>query len=61
MAPPPARQVVQRVEEPVGSVTKVEPAPEAAAPPDIDRIAERVWKKFKRDLRVERERERGMP
>jgi hypothetical protein len=28
---------------------------------DIDRIADRVWKKIKRDLRVERERERGMP
>lgn len=61
LAPPPARQVVQRAEEPVGSVTKVEPAPEAPKPPDIDRIADRVWKKIKRDLRVERERERGMP
>lgn len=61
LAPPPARQVVQRVEEPVGSLAKVEPAPGASEPPDIDRIADRVWKKIKRDLRVERERERGMP
>lgn len=61
LAPPPARQVIQRVEEPAGSLAKVEPAPEATEPPDIDRIADRVWKKIKRDLRVERERERGMP
>ncbi len=40
----------------------MEATPETSGQPmDIERIADRVWKKIKRDLRVERERERGMP
>jgi hypothetical protein len=64
--PPPPRASIQReTHEATGRIARVETAAEPATPSepamDIDRIADRVWKKIKRDLRVERERERGMP
>ncbi|MCZ7576115.1 MAG: hypothetical protein M5U18_03300 [Dehalococcoidia bacterium] len=61
--PPVQRANVQReTHEASGTVTSVEaPAETPGEAMDIDRIADRVWKKIKRDLRVERERERGMP
>jgi hypothetical protein len=61
--PPVQRANIQReTHEATGSIARVEtPAEPPAEAMDIDRIADRVWKKIKRDLRVERERERGMP
>jgi hypothetical protein len=61
--PPVQRTVAQReTHEATGRIARVETTEETSEQPvDIDRLADRVWKKLKRDLRVERERERGMP
>jgi len=61
--PPVQRATIQReTHEATGRIARVETPPETPGQAmDIDRIADRVWKKIKRDLRVERERERGMP
>jgi hypothetical protein len=61
--PPVQRASIQReTHEATGRIARLDtPEMPPAEGTDIDRLADRVWKKIKRDLRVERERERGMP
>ncbi len=59
-----ALPVVQRVieEEPTGVVTGLGPSSERGEKPtDFAEVAEKVWPFFRRKLRHERERERGLP
>jgi hypothetical protein len=56
---------VQRVATPTnatGQIQSVTPEPkEDSKAPDFAEMAEKVWPHIRRKLRVERERERGLP
>jgi len=47
--------------EATGVITGLEPATEAEKPLDFGEVAEKVWPHLRRRLRLERERERGLP
>lgn len=65
----PAQRDVQRVDSPAtGRVQSVAPQSntppaqeQANQPPDYDLIAEQVWPRIRKKIRIERERERGRP
>ncbi|MBK6561705.1 MAG: hypothetical protein IPG14_09145 [Dehalococcoidia bacterium] len=62
LAPPPIhREVSTGSAEATGVITGLEPATEAEKPLDFGEVAEKVWPHLRRRLRLERERERGLP
>jgi hypothetical protein len=63
LAPPPLQRVETNTNE-TGVVTGVGDGGSgttAQEPLDFDDIAEQVWPRIQRKLRIERERERGLP
>lgn len=63
-AMPPAPQRVQRLPERTESTGTVSSAPKTPEEPEklnYDDIAEAVWPRIRRKIRLERERERGLP
>jgi len=65
----PVQRDVQRIDSPAtGQVQSVAPQSntppgeqQANQPPDYDLIAEQVWPRIRKKIRIERERERGRP